>query len=321
MKDLNTFVQYLTEQEWDHDYPSRRGPAYRITDYMKGEKSKIMPIMTNSESLLQFGNNAYGKPATAMNILRETVMGRELFDFAFKEYCERWAFKHPTPADLFRTMEDASGVDLDWFWRGWFYTNDHVDVAINSVKWYEMSSMDPEAEYDYKTERSEQYKKHIGYERNQEIETVVEKDETMKDFYNSYDPAAPTERLKQQYQSMMEGLTDDQKAMLNSGLQFYEIEFENIGGLVMPIILKFEFADGTDEVVRIPAEIWLRNEDKFSKVFTFEKEVVAIEMDPFLEMADTDRNNNFWPAKQEPTRFEMFKQKQWRSQSNPMQSR
>jgi len=119
---LNTFVQYLTEQEWDHDYPSRRGPADKIVPYMSGPKEQIVPIMTNSESILQFGNNAYGKPATALNILRETVMGRELFDYAFKEYSRRWAFKHPTPADLFRTMEDASGVDLDWYWRGWFYT-------------------------------------------------------------------------------------------------------------------------------------------------------------------------------------------------------
>ena len=137
---LNTFVQYLTEQEWDHDYPSRRGPADKIVPYMSGPKEQIVPIMTNSESILQFGNNAYGKPATALNILRETVMGRELFDYAFKEYSRRWAFKHPTPADLFRTMEDASGVDLDWFWRGWFYTTDHVDIALTDVQWYQMST-------------------------------------------------------------------------------------------------------------------------------------------------------------------------------------
>ena len=143
---LNTFVQYLTEQEWDHDYPSRRGPAAKIVPYMSGPKEQIVPIMTNSESILQFGNNAYGKPATALNILRETVMGRELFDYAFKEYSRRWAFKHPTPADLFRTMEDASGVDLDWFWRGWFYTTDHVDIAIKDVQWYQMSTKDPDLE-------------------------------------------------------------------------------------------------------------------------------------------------------------------------------
>ena len=143
---LNTFVQYLTEQEWDHDYPSRRGPAAKIVPYMSGPKEQIVPIMTNSESILQFGNNAYGKPATALNILRETVMGRELFDYAFKEYSRRWAFKHPTPADLFRTMEDASGVDLDWYWRGWFYTTDHVDVAVKDVQWYQMSTKNPDVE-------------------------------------------------------------------------------------------------------------------------------------------------------------------------------
>ena len=140
---LNTFVQYLTEQEWERDYPSRRGPAYKIADYMKGDKSNISPIMTNSESIWQFGNNAYGKPATALNILRETIMGRELFDYAFKTYCERWKFKHPTPADFFRTMEDASAVDLDWFWRGWFYSTDHVDISLESVKLFQLNTQNP----------------------------------------------------------------------------------------------------------------------------------------------------------------------------------
>ncbi|MFN5653409.1 MAG: M1 family metallopeptidase, partial [Flavobacteriia bacterium] len=143
---LNTFVQYLTEQEWERDYPSRRGPAYMIADYMRGDVSGISPIMTNSESIKQFGNNAYGKPATALNILRETVMGRELFDYAFKTYCERWAFKHPTPADFFRTMEDASAVDLDWFWRGWFYSTDHVDIALTDVKWFQLNTQNPALE-------------------------------------------------------------------------------------------------------------------------------------------------------------------------------
>ena len=143
---LNTFIQYLAEMEWDREYPSRRGPAYKIVDYMAGDKSYISPIMTNSESIFQFGNNAYGKPATALNILRETVMGRELFDYAFREYCQRWKFKHPTPADFFRTMEDASGVDLDWFWRGWFYSTDHVDISLDEVKWYRIDTKNPEKE-------------------------------------------------------------------------------------------------------------------------------------------------------------------------------
>ncbi|MDG1903633.1 MAG: M1 family metallopeptidase, partial [Schleiferiaceae bacterium] len=164
---LNTFVQYLTEQEWDHDYPSRRGPADKIVPYMSGPKEQIVPIMTNSESILQFGNNAYGKPATALNILRETVMGRELFDYAFKEYSRRWAFKHPTPADLFRTMEDDSGVDLDWYWRGWFYTTDHVDIAIKDVQWYQMSTKNPDVEKPFEAEKDRKANDHVGRARNE----------------------------------------------------------------------------------------------------------------------------------------------------------
>ncbi len=135
---LNTFVQYLTEQEWDPNYPSKRGPAEKIVPYMKGSKDFMVPIMTNSEQVKQFGNNAYAKPATALAILRETVMGPELFDYAFKEYAKRWAFKHPSPADFFRTMEDASAVDLDWFWKGWFYTTDNVDIEVADVNWYKL---------------------------------------------------------------------------------------------------------------------------------------------------------------------------------------
>ena len=144
---LNTFVQYsLQNKNLERNFPSRRGPAQNIVDYMKGDKSESKFIMTNSESILQFGNNAYGKPATALNILRETIMGRELFDYAFKTYSERWAFKHPTPLDFFRTMEDASAVDLDWFWRGWFYTNDHVDISLDHVNWYKVNTGNPEIE-------------------------------------------------------------------------------------------------------------------------------------------------------------------------------
>ena len=180
---LNTFLQYLTEQQWERDYPSRRGPANKIVDYMKGDKTNISPIMTNSESIFQFGNNAYGKPATALNILRETVMGRELFDYAFKEYSNRWKFKHPSPADFFRTMEDASAVDLDWFWRGWFYTNDHVDLSLNTVKYYQVETKDPRAKSKREKEERAAERENISVIRNREqiLETLNEKDSTIDD--------------------------------------------------------------------------------------------------------------------------------------------
>ena len=144
---LNTYLQFITEQEWDRNYPSRRGPPKNIVSYMKGNKNNISPIMTNSESIYQFGNNAYGKPATALNILRETIVGRELFDFAFKEYSKTWMFKHPTPSDFFRILENASAVDLDWFWRGWFYGTDPVDLSIDNVTWYTLDTKNPDIEF------------------------------------------------------------------------------------------------------------------------------------------------------------------------------
>lgn len=320
---LNTFVQYLTEQEWDHDYPSRRGPAAKIVPYMSGPKEQIVPIMTNSESILQFGNNAYGKPATALNILRETVMGRELFDYAFKEYSRRWAFKHPTPADLFRTMEDASGVDLDWFWRGWFYTTDHVDIAIQDVQWYQMSTKNPDVEKPFEAERDRKANDHVGRARNEVIRTMVDEVPATRDFYNSYNPFEASAADGEAYDRYRAGLSDEEAALLDAGYHFYGVTFENQGGLLMPLVLRFTLEDGTEEVKRIPAEVWLKNEGEFTKWFNFTQPVVQITLDPFLEMADTDRSDNYWPAMQEPSKFDVYSRgatSRWErnGRSNPM---
>jgi hypothetical protein len=190
---LNSFCQYLAEQEWQRDYPSGSGPAKSIVDYMKMDKAVQNPIMTNSESIIRFGDNAYGKPATALNILRETVMGRELFDFSFREYARRWAFKHPTPSDLFRTMEDASGVDLDWFWRGWFFTTDHVDISLENVTPFRMDTKNPEIEKPIAGKiAKEELENDITFQNNKRDlpTTAVERNKALEDFYNSYDPNA-----------------------------------------------------------------------------------------------------------------------------------
>ena len=316
---LNTFVQYLTEQEFERNYPSRRGPAQNIVDYMKGDKSGIVPIMTNSESILQFGNNAYGKPATALNILRETIMGRELFDYAFKTYSERWAFKHPTPADFFRTMEDASAVDLDWFWRGWFYTTDHVDISLDQVNWFKVNTGNPEIENPIAKAQQEKNNTFIGDTRNQTLitETLDESDPASIDFYTTYDPFHTSILDKEDYLNNIQNLGEAELDILNADKNYYELQFSNLGGLVMPVILEFEYIDGTKEVVRIPAELWKSNNDQVSKVFVFDNELVRITLDPFLETADVDRNNNYWPARVEPTRFQLFKDRN--SRENLMQ--
>ena len=317
---LNTFVQYLTEQEFERNYPSRRGPAQNIVDYMKGDKSGIVPIMTNSESILQFGNNAYGKPATALNILRETIMGRELFDYAFKTYSERWAFKHPTPADFFRTMEDASAVDLDWFWRGWFYTTDHVDISLDQVNWFKINTGNPEIENPIAKALLEKNNTFIGDIRNQTLipKTLDESDPASIDFYTTYDPFHTSILDKEDYLNIIENLGEAELEILNADKNYYELHFSNIGGLVMPVILEFEYIDGTKEVVRIPAELWKSNNEQVSKVFVFDKELARVTLDPFLETADVDRNNNYWPARVEPTRFQLFKDRNKR-QENLMQ--
>ncbi|MDX2283290.1 MAG: M1 family metallopeptidase [Bacteroidia bacterium] len=319
---LNTFLQYLTEQEWERGYPSGRGPAYKIVDYMKTDRSTRVPIMTNSESLLQFGPNAYAQPATALNILRETVMGRELFDFAFKQYAQRWMFKQPSPADLFRTMEDASAVDLDWFWRGWFYTTDHVDIALDEVKWYQINTQNPDVEKPLARQQEASRPEFIGDTRNKTAiaQTQNELDPKINDFYNRYDPNAVTALDRKEYEKLLSGLSEEERALLSSGYQFYELTFANKGGLVMPLIVEFELADGSKDLHRIPAEIWRYNPEKVTKVFMLKQEVKGITLDPYLETADTDTDNNYWPPKLAPSRFQLYKERfNQGGGENPMQ--
>ena len=233
---LNTFLQYLAEVEWEDKYPSRRGDPAKITSYMRSTNQ--VPIMTNSESLLQFGPNGYSKPATALNILRETILGRELFDFAFKEYARRWMFKRPYPADFFRSVEDASGVDLDWFWRGWFYSTDHVDIAVTDVRHYQIDNGDPAANSRIKREERNAEPETLSKKRNKSLPKRAEKFPELKDFYNSHDDLAVTDAEKKKFQKYLKDLKPDQRRLLGLKTHFYIVDLENKGGLVMPVILQ-----------------------------------------------------------------------------------
>ena len=319
---LNSFLQYLTEQQWERNYPHRRGPSNLITDYMKLDKKLLEPIMSNSESVSNLGPNAYSKPATALNILRETILGRTLFDYAFKVYANRWKFKHPAPSDFFRTMEDASGVDLDWFWKGWFYTTDHVDIAIESVKGFRPDTKNPEVENAIVQNAQSKAPQAIGSMRNQkEIQiTQVEKDPSLQDFYSSFNPLNINLLDKEDYKKYLNTLTEEEKKFLESPRYLYEITFRNKGGLVMPLILKFEYIDGSSEESRIPAEIWLLDNEVASKVFMTKKELARITLDPYLDTADTDMSNNYFPPVPQINKFELFREKMNLQQpENPMQ--
>jgi hypothetical protein len=308
---LNTFCEYLAEKEWDREFPIRRGPARNIVDYMKGDKTKMSPIMTNSESIYQFGNNAYGKPATGLNILRETIMGRELFDYAFKEYCRRWAFRHPTPEDFFRSMEDASAVDLDWFWRGWFYTTEHCDMNLKSVREFTINGHDPKVEKALLKAKADAQPADISLTRDKQegIIPIVDQNPVTRYKYNDDNPYAVTPEDEKKYEEYKKNLTPEEQKLLNETNYFYELTVENVGGLLMPVIFEFTFEDGTKQIERIPAEIWKMSEASASKVFRFGKKVTNIALDPLLETADVELNNNFWPTRNVPSQFELFKQK------------
>jgi hypothetical protein len=343
---LNSFVEYLTEELWDNHFPVRgKGPAWAIVDYMKLPKDQLEPIMTNSEDIVNFGPNAYTKPATALNILRETVMGRELFDYAFKEYARRWAFKHPTPADLFRTMNDASAENLDWYWRGWFYGIQPVDLSLDSVKHLVPDFDHAPAHVDSTVVMSiakpmpdGKFPTDVSKERNREDKNITfadEADTSLHDFYYKYNRGQiPYDTTKYTVHSTFvngkespaftaDPVDDASKDKLRSK-QFYELQFSNKGGLVMPIIIEWTYKDGTKEIERIPAQVWRKNESHLTKIFVKDKEVASIKLDPNRETADIDESNNSWPVVQTESKFEIYKAKQQLLRSipqtnNPMQ--
>jgi len=313
---LNTFVQFIAEQLWEEDYPSRRGEPRDLTYYFDDENK--VAIMTEGDSVLQLGNNAYGKAAVALNVLRETVVGREVFDYAFKEYARRWKFKHPTPDDLFRTIEEASGQDLDWFWRGWFYTTDHTDIAIESVRHYVMDTGDPEQMAERDRAEDEEEVETLSQQRNKDLPKRVEKHPELLDFYDTeYDEYEVTEEDREEFQEMLDELTDAERAALDTAKRFYVADFRNIGGLVMPLILRISYADGSNEIMRIPAEIWRYNNVNMSKLLLTDKEITSIEVDPFEETGDTDRTNNRYPQEIEEKRFKAVPRDE--PKKNPMQ--
>jgi hypothetical protein len=303
---LNSFVQYLAEQAWEENYPQSRGEPRVIVDYMKSANQQ--PIMTNSESISQLGYNAYAKPTAALIVLRETVLGRELFDFAFKEYAQRWKFKRPTPSDFFRTMEDASGTDLDWFWRGWFYTTDHVDVSVDGIAEYQISSKDPEIEKKWKKAQRDAEPMSITDQRNKgTLPRYIDTKPELKDFYNEHDDFTVTNKDRNKYNETVAGLEDWEKALLKEGKHMYLVDFTNVGGLVSPLVLEIQLASGKKYVERVPAEVWRHNPRKITKLIITDEPMVGLTQDPNWETADTDVSNNAWPRRVVPSRLELFK--------------
>jgi hypothetical protein len=292
---LNSFMEFMAEQELGTDFPSRRGPAKNIVPYMSGDQKFLEPIMSNSESIIQFGNNAYGKPATGLNILRETIMGRELFDYAFKVYSNRWKFKHPTPEDFFRTMEDASAVDLDWFFRGWFYSTDFVDIGIKEVKQYYISETPTVALKDAKVRKGR-----FGVDRGPFVYLIEESNSELK---SNQKKALKIEDVKL-LSDYVSALTAEEKGALKSPKYFYEVEFNKPGGMIMPILVEITYEDDTVDNFKYPAQIWRKSNDSAKKVYATEKAIKKIQIDPKLETADIDVTNNSWPKEELKTKFD-----------------
>ncbi|WP_334030677.1 M1 family metallopeptidase [Alteromonas sp. P256] len=311
---LNSFLDGVAGREWDPTIPWGVEPR-DITGYMKSQTQ--VPIMTQSDSVLRLGPNAYTKPAAALNILRETILGRELFDFAFKEYAQRWMFKRPTPSDFFRTMEEASGVDLDWFWRGWFYSTDHVDISLDSVYKLRLNTEDPDIDFGRERQTEMEKPQSLTVIRNKEEgkELWVDRFDDISDFYDENDRYTVTNKERNSYQKFLKGLEPWERTAFERAVRedknYYVLNFSNLGGLVMPIILELAYEDGTKEEMRIPAEIWRRTPKAVSKLIVTEKdkELVSVTVDPHWETADVNVENNHYPRRIIPSRIEAYKGK------------
>lgn len=306
---LNTFMQYLAEQSFQKKYlpeldayPSRRGPAKKIVPYMSGDQKNISPIMSNSENIYQFGNNAYGKPATGLNILRETIMGHDLFDYSFKTYAKRWKFKHPTPEDFFRTMEDASAIDLDWFWRGWFYTTSFVDIGVKNVKTFFLTSKPNKRVRDYLTANKLQLS-----ELGPLVFAVSKDSEDYTEDLSKNSLISHSDMLKKY---LDENLSAEERKTLKNLKFLYEVKFEKLGSLPMPIIAEFTYADGDVKRIKYPALIWRKYDKEVSQIIVSEKEITKIVIDPEEETADINLSNNIWPKTETISEFDKFKEKQ-----------
>ncbi len=293
---LNSYMEYLAELEWEPTFPVKRGPAANIVPYMSGAQSGLEPIMSNSESLKQFGNNAYGKPATGLNIMRETIMGHELFDYAFKTYANRWKFKHPTPEDFFRTMEDASGVDLDWFVRGWFYTTDFNDIGIKEVKQFFVSNEAPAG-----LKAPEVTRRNRLRATGPMVYMIADGSEDYKPELNKKLEIKEVKTLDEYVQA---NFNEAEKAQLQTPKYFYQVTFNKPGGLVMPILVELTFEDGTTENHKFPAQIWTMNDNEVSRTFATQKMIKKITVDPKLETADIDTTNNTWPKEEVKSKFD-----------------
>ncbi|MFC7290708.1 M1 family metallopeptidase [Hirschia litorea] len=312
---LNSFLDSVAGYEWDPDMPWTRSLARDLTSYM--ESSNQVPIMTQSDSILNLGSNSYGKPSAALHILRDTILGRERFDFAFKEYARRWKFKRPTPSDFFRTMEEASGTDLDWFWRGWFYTTDHVDISLDKVYKLKLDTEDPDIDYGRLRQENADKPSLVGVDLNKAsgMKTWVDENPNVRDFYDENDIYTVTNKERNAYKSFLDGLEPWEREAFDRAVEedqnYYVLEFSNIGGLVMPIILGLEFTDGSTERVYIPAEIWRRNSRKVRKLLTYPKgkQLEQVVVDPNWETADVDVENNSYPRQIVPSRIEAYKSK------------
>ncbi|WP_223548988.1 M1 family metallopeptidase [Aestuariivivens sp. NBU2969] len=293
---LNTFLHQRTVAERYPDFSSTTPKS--IVPFMSGDKNILRPIMTTSDNelLSQFGSNFYRKPTVGLQMLRNSIVGKELFDAAFKEYANRWKYKHPNPGDLFRTLEDATATDLDWFFRGWFFTTDHVDMELSNVTWFKV----------YEAEQNIENRKQNIQLKSENQDTRV----ATQDFSDGPEVIKMSATPDDAYGGFLSRLDEEAVRQQLLGKNLYEVNIKNVGGLVMPVTIEWTYTDGSTEIDRLPADIWRRNEYEVKHTFVKDKEVKTVTLDPNFEFADTNTDNNSFPKSESQSVFDRFKNNQ-----------
>jgi len=302
---LNTFSELLAEQAFEKELGfslNSRGLPKHIVPFVKGDQSKMLPIMSNSDNMYNRSMTAYNKPTAGLYLLREVIMGHKLFDHALKTYANRWKFKHPEPADFFRTMEDDSAIDLDWFWNAWFFTTEVNDMAIDKVEKFYVT--------DKPTQRIKRMARMYGMKVEDFPPYVSLVTEDSKDFTKDLKSKESfIERSTSMKDFLAENFTKEEVRNIKTPKYFYRIAFEQKGEMPMPIVLKIVYKDGTTVQKIFPAKVWRFNNKKVSKMIPSSKEIVKVIIDPENLTADIDQTNNEWPKVNKKSEYKKLKEK------------
>lgn len=283
---LTSYLETLATLEWSGDYTTR--PNLPAMLGAEREATGRQPPMTPANAVVDLFPTQYHRPAAALQVLRELVLGRETFDRAFRAYARAWMFKRPTPGDFFRTINQESGADLDWFWRAWFFSTDHVDLSLERVAALRLVAVPADA---IPAPADATPPANLTVLRNaaEGRRLMVEQVPRLADAYDRI-----PERTLAGATPSAHAVVDVQRTLdaLGQGGVFYELDIRNRGGVVSPVPIRIDYRDGTSERYVVPVELWFGDTKRAQHILWRAKSIRSVTLDPDAATGDVDRGNN-----------------------------